>query len=73
MARRRPPVQVLREAGFVSDGQAYWRHRFEKPESKRKATVGINRTCFYEVPAPGKMRMIAMMSTSNLARIRLGE
>ena len=64
-------IQVLREAGFVPDGQAWWRQRFAKPGSKRKATVGRDRTCFYEVPAPGKMRMIAMVPTSNLARIRL--
>jgi hypothetical protein len=64
-------IQVLREAGFVPDGQAWWRQRFAKPSSKRKATVGRDRTCFYEVPAPGKMRTIAMVPTSNLARIRL--
>jgi hypothetical protein len=33
-------IQVLREAGFVPDGQAWWRQRFAKPGSKRKATVG---------------------------------
>ena len=64
-------IQVLREAGFVPDGQAWWRQRFAKPGSKRKATVGRDRTCFYEVPVPGKMRTIAMVPTSNLARIRL--
>ena len=64
-------IQVLREAGYVPDGAAWWRPRFAKPGSKRKATVGRDRTCFYEVPAPGKMRTIAVVPTSNLERIRL--
>ena len=64
-------IQVLREAGFVPDGQAWWRQRFAKPGSKRKATVGGNTTCFYEVHAPGKTRMMAKVPTSNLPRIRL--
>jgi hypothetical protein len=63
-------IEVLREAGFVPDGQAWWRQRFVKPGSKRKATVGREITCFYEVPAFGKMRTIAMVPTSNLERIK---
>ena len=64
-------IEVLREAGFVPDGQTWWRQRFAKPGSNRKATIRGNTTFFYEVPAPGKMRMIAKVPTSNLARIRL--
>jgi hypothetical protein len=64
-------IQVLREAGFVPDGRAWLRHRFAKPGSKRKATVGRTRACFYEVPAPGKSLMIAVVPTSDLTRIRL--
>ena len=45
-------IKVLREAGFVPDGPAWWRRRFAKPGSKRKATVGRDKTCFYQVPAP---------------------
>jgi hypothetical protein len=29
-------IQVLREAGFVPGGQAWWRQRFAKPGSKRR-------------------------------------
>ena len=64
-------IQMLRDAGFMPDGQAWRRQRFSKPGSRRKATVGGNGVYFYEVPAPGKMRMVAMMPTSNLLRIRL--
>ena len=64
-------IQVLREAGFEPEGKARLRHRFAKPGSKRKATVGKIRTSFYEVPAPGKSVMIAVMHNSDLARIRL--
>ncbi len=64
-------MQVLREAGFVPDGRAWGRRRFVKPGTKRKATVGKDKTCFYDVPAWGKMRMKAMVPTPNLERTRL--
>ena len=64
-------IEMLLEAGFVPDGKAWLRQRFAKPGSKRKATVGKTRACFYEVPTPGKSRMIAVVPTSDVARIRL--
>jgi hypothetical protein len=64
-------IAALREAGFVPDGQAWGRLRFAKPGTQRKATVGIYKTCFYDVPAPFKTRTVAVVPTSNLDRIRL--
>ena len=64
-------IQVLREAGFVPDGAAWGRPRFFKPGSKRKVTVGVEKTTFYDVPTPGRTRMIAVVSTTNLERIGL--
>jgi hypothetical protein len=47
-------IQVLREAGFVPDGQAWWRQRFAKPGSKRKATVGEIERAFTRCLRPEK-------------------
>jgi hypothetical protein len=43
-------IAVLREAGFVPDGRAWWRLRFAKPGTKRKATVVGDQVAFYDVP-----------------------
>jgi hypothetical protein len=64
-------IAVLREAGFVPDGRAWWRLRFAKPGTKRKATVGGDQVAFYDVPVPGKIRSLARVPKSNLERIRL--
>ena len=69
-ASQEAAIQVLREAGFVPD-ETSWCLRFAKPGSKREAKVGTVRTHFYDAPAPGKFRMIAMVPNSNVARIKL--
>jgi hypothetical protein len=64
-------IVALREAGFVPDGQALGRLRFTKPGTKRKVTIGMYKTCFYDAPAPFETRTVAVVPTSNLERIRL--
>src|SRR5215510_6063368 len=64
-------IDLLNQAGFVPDGKAWGRPRFVKPGSKRKVTVGVEKTTFYDVPTPGRTRMIAVVSTTNLERIGL--
>jgi hypothetical protein len=63
-------IAVLREAGFVPDGRAWWRLRFAKPGTKRKATVGGDQVAFYDVPVPGKIRSLARVPTTAESRRR---